>query len=108
MRRGAARARASVPDGRLTSGITSSVGPRDSRSLCNPLPQAEPIALIKVRATELDVGAGDILARLQIGKVQARPSSGHSGARPQAESPESITTGRRAWIPGSPALRYGA
>src|SRR5712664_4601503 len=32
----------------------------------------------------------------------------HSGARPQAESPESITTGQGVWIPGSPPLRYGA
>src|SRR5215470_10735390 len=34
--------------------------------------------------------------------------SGHSGARPQAESPESIITDQRVWIPGSPPLRYGA
>src|SRR5215471_11585187 len=31
--------------------------------------------------------------------------SRHSGARPQAESPESITTGQGVWIPGSPPLR---
>jgi hypothetical protein len=31
-----------------------------------------------------------------------------SGARPQAESPESITPEQWLWIPGSPSLRYGA
>src|SRR5215470_4551803 len=37
-----------------------------------------------------------------------KPLPRHSGARPQAESPESIATGQGVWIPGSPPLRCGA
>jgi hypothetical protein len=37
--------------------------------------------------------------------VEAKPLSGHSGARPQAESVESMTTVQGAWILGSPLLR---
>src|SRR5258708_29419573 len=44
-----------------------------------------------------------ILARLRLRAtrhVRPKPLSSHSGARLQAESPESITTGQGVWIPG--------
>src|SRR5258706_4867643 len=66
--------------------------------VAQPVAQAEPIALIKVRATELDVGAGDILARLRF-RPTTRVVSGNPPLKGEGRTAEGSPAGGVAAVP---------